>query len=114
MPTEDERVCCLKKPENCLRNMPGFDICVLNEQVLRLAVAHRNDLLGQRNLRDGNSVEERNRSLRHAAYRQLTLMRYGRLGEGVRMVIPSCCVWKIRRFFPDPNGFYEGFRAARI
>lgn len=50
------------------------------------------------------------RSLRHAAYRQLSWWVHGYLGKSIWRVIPSCVVKKIRAEFPAQNGLYTGYR----
>ena len=109
MPTQQERKCCGQCHENCKSGAPGFDIIVLDRQVLRVAMAHRNDLLAEDNLRPNAPVEEVNKTYCHAAYRQYILLHHGKLGIGNRRVVPSCCVWKIRDTFPDPNNVYVGW-----
>lgn len=52
------------------------------------------------------------RSYRYAAYRLFTYWVHDKLGKGVRKVIPSCAVLKIRERFPDPQGVYTGFKLA--
>ena len=51
-------------------------------------------------------------SFRKAAYRQFVLWRFGKLGRGVRKVVPSYAVLSIRRIYPSPDGQYMGFRES--
>ena len=51
---------------------------------------------------------------RHDGYRQFILWRHGRLGQGVRRVIPSCVVWRIKNRYPDPHNNYTGFIHGRF
>lgn len=88
----------------------NMETLVLDAQVLALGNAYHRDMLG----RYGQPVEEYNKSMRHSAYRNFTLWQHGRLGEGVRRVIPSCCVWRVRDAFPDLHGVYTGFVPGRF
>ena len=81
---------------------------VLDEAVLALARMYRRDVLV---INDEVDVRKGNR---HQAYRQFVLWHHGRLGAGQRMVIPSCCVWRIRDKFPDAFGQYKGFIPSRL
>lgn len=78
--------------------MAHMEIDVLDEGVLRLARAAWNDIFA---VDDNKEPGVEQRQYRHAAYRQFVLWQHGRLGVGNRVVIPSCCVWKIRIKFPD-------------
>lgn len=85
------------------------DLC-LNPQVLAIGQRYHQEMLG----RHGQRMEDYNASMRLAAYRNFILWRHGRLGAGSRRVIPSCCVWRIRRVFPNPQGQYTGFLPNRF
>ncbi|XP_071949147.1 P2X purinoceptor 7-like [Antedon mediterranea] len=108
MPTQVERMCCGYNPDNCTSLLPDFELLVLNEAVLDIARAYRQDVLVAP--LDNNW----SRGHRHTAYRQYILWQHGRLGIGIRRTIPSCCVWKIRDRYPDEFGQYVGFQSARI
>ncbi|XP_069109865.1 P2X purinoceptor 7-like [Argopecten irradians] len=110
MPTDIERKCCDCLPNNCIANRPEMDTLVLDPIVLALGNGYHRDMLG----RHRQPVEEYHSHMRHSAYRNFTLWRHGRLGQGVRRVVPSCCVWQIRTHFPDPTHTYTGFQAHRL
>lgn len=82
---------------------PVLISAVLDREVLRVAMLHRNDLIAEENLGPNATQAEIHHAYRHAAYRQFILSQYGRSGQGVRRVISSCCVWKICNTFPNPN-----------
>ena len=51
---------------------------------------------------------------RWLAYTQFVYWVYGKLGRGVRKIVPACAVHKIRKTFPAPNGIYTGFKFSSI
>ena len=81
---------------------------ILDEAVLALARLYRRDVLV---INDEVDVRKANR---HQGYRQFVLWQHGMLGAGQRMVVPSCCVWRIRDKFPDAFGQYTGFKPSRL
>lgn len=85
-----------------------FNLLILDELVLQIAQMYRQDVLAL------PQDVDYNKSKRHAGYRQFILWHHGRLGVGVRRVIPSCCVWAIRDKFPDQFGQYRGFVPSRL
>ena len=44
------------------------------------------------------------RRMRKNAYRSVVFFLRGRLGEGVRIVVPACVKDNIRKMFPNPEG----------
>lgn len=107
MPTQIENKCYCTRRMGCITTQPLFHQLVLDAEVLDIAIRYREDVLVLENPRN-------NENFRHAAYRQYILWQHGRLGQGNRRVIPSCCVLAIRRRYPSPNGIYTGFRPARL
>lgn len=111
MPTLLENKCCDQPPQYCISRLPHMDLYILNAGNLRLARRVWNDLRAEV---DAIEEGETNRQFRHAAYRNFVVWQYGILGPGNRVVIPSCCVTKVREVYPDPNGIYVGFIPVRV
>lgn len=107
MNTEMERLCCGQTPENCVSRMAHVDLYILDEELLRLALAYWNEKHG---IEEPQEHREAQRQYRHAAYRQFLAWMNDRIFEGNRSVIPSCCIWRIRETFPDPSGHYAGLK----
>ena len=101
-----------KKGQKTLKNSWLFffqemDLYVLDPGVLGISCLYRAELIAA-------EIQHSNRGRRHDAYRQYVLWRHGRLGAGVRRVIPSCVVWRIRRQYPSHDGIYKGFLPSRL
>ena len=102
MATEVENKCCKHGLNRCITQTdPFIDLC-LNRNVLGVNMRVREDELA-------NLEDRSNANYRHYSYRNYIYWRFGRLGRGQRMVVPSCCVLKIRSNFPSPDGIYRGF-----
>ncbi|XP_069109769.1 uncharacterized protein [Argopecten irradians] len=110
MPTDLERKCCSCLPRNCVSQRLELETLVLDPQVLALGHRYHRDMLGRARER----VDNYNKSMRHSAYRNFTLWRHGRLGQGKRKVIPSCVIRKIRNKFPSSTNTYTGFQPGRF
>lgn len=100
MPTDVERKCCGQQHDSCISMLPHMEVYILQEGVLRLARRIWNDVRAVEDLPDPG---ESNKKFCYAAYRQYVVWQYGALGAGHRVVISSCCVWKIRNCYPDPH-----------
>lgn len=108
MPTQAERICCGRPADQCQSQSLNFQLLFLDESVLTLAQMYRQDDLALPQEKDYNKGK------RHAAYRQFIMWHHGRLGVGVRKVIPSCCVWAIRDKYPDHYGQYVGYIPSHL
>ena len=102
MPPDKERVCCKQRHLWRSRTSAFQNIC-LDSDNLAIAIRSLADTYIFTPIYD-------NRAMRHAAYRQYIMWIHGHLGKGHQKVIPSCCIWKVRKHYPSPNGPYTGFK----
>lgn len=106
MPTDQERKCCDQEPVNCVSLLPHFSQYCFEEGFIRIHRQYREDITALGHTREPG---DDNREYRYGAYRHFIYWQHGSLGQGNRLVIPSCCVCRIRDKFPDPQGHYTGF-----
>uniref|UniRef100_A0A673CQC6 P2X purinoreceptor 7 intracellular domain-containing protein n=1 Tax=Sphaeramia orbicularis TaxID=375764 RepID=A0A673CQC6_9TELE len=106
MATDAERKCCGQGPDHYISKLPHFELYCLEDGYLRLHRQYRNDVLVVGEPREPG---DDNRQFRYAAYLQYIFWQHGALSQGNRHVIPSCCVWRVRDKYPDPQGQYTGF-----
>ena len=109
MPTEQEQLCCRRRHGPCIliTNAEQLEQFVFSREVLIVALRIMNNDYAYDDEPDNNN-------LRHVAYRQYIMYKFGRLGAGNRCVIPSCVVVQIRERYPSQNGQYTGFRPVRF
>ena len=102
MPTDKEQVCC-KERRHCRSRTGQFQSICVDSDNLSTAIRILADTYVFTPTYD-------NRAMWHAAYRQHVMWQHGHLGKGHRRVIPSCCVWKVRKHYPSPNGVYTFYK----
>ena len=102
MPRDKERACCKEKRLCRSITRPFQNICVDSDNLATVI----------RSLADTYVFTPvyNNKEMRHAAYRQYIMWQHGHLGKGHCKVIPSCCVCKIRKHYPSPDGNYTGYK----
>lgn len=92
-------VCCGKLPLNCHTLDPMFTEGCLSQFALEIGQICYANFRAQ-------APRFNNENLRFIAYRNYIAWIHGKLGKGNRKPVPSCCVLKIRKSYPDPNNRY--------
>lgn len=98
---DKEKKCCRER--HCISRTERCQNMVTDNDVVNAAANTYNDVTVRKKDLD-------NRTLRHAAYRNFVMWHYGHLGKNIRVVIPSCVVWLIRRKWPSADGIYTGYK----
>jgi hypothetical protein len=119
MPTDIESVCCTEDKDIQLKaNDCG---CIVNHSTFINHIVSQDGLKILRHIilqNSTNNLKRRelkktltNKSYRYLAYRQFVywVNSWKNLGKGVRIVIPSCAVNKIRECYPEDSNIYVGF-----
>ena len=116
MTTYTESLCCQdtnKVPEElfegkkCITKSSGLRMVCLEKLVLHASLSALNHL-------PGDSMENRdNGSYSFAGYKQYTFWEHHYLGKGVRKVIPSYAVWRMRNEYKADNDVYVPFMESK-
>ena len=116
MNAEVESLCCRDTNDipdnyfqgyNCVTESEDFQTVCLSEPVLKTAISAINHYKNE-------SLELNERSFRFAAYKQYIFWIYNYLGKGIRKVIPSCVVWKIRDKFKLDDEVFVPFKESEL
>ena len=97
MPTENKKVCCKEK-----------HLCRSTSAVFQYVFVDSDNVATVRQSLADTYVftpTYDHQGMRHAAYWQYVMWQHGHL-----RVIPSCCVWEIRKHYPLVNGTYTGYK----
>lgn len=117
MPTERESLCC-REVEPCVELLGQRNSCITETEDFRSACFCEASLKATLVLMRYTKGLTRpldhydNRVYRYAAYRSFTAYVHGRLGQGIRKIIPACAVTAIRQTWPSENGIYRGYLNA--
>uniref|UniRef100_A0AAX7VVE1 P2X purinoceptor n=1 Tax=Astatotilapia calliptera TaxID=8154 RepID=A0AAX7VVE1_ASTCA len=103
----EEELCCRRTEGTCITSSPLFGQLVLRRSLLEAVLLYQDPL--------SPSVKKlQTAALRHCAYREYISWRFGVPPNDTHPAIPSCCVWRIRREYPSPDGQYSGFRPVKM
>uniref|UniRef100_A0A667YFC9 P2X purinoceptor n=1 Tax=Myripristis murdjan TaxID=586833 RepID=A0A667YFC9_9TELE len=102
-----EHLCCRRTDGPCITSAPLFERLVLRRDVLEAVLMYRDPLCAP-------AGEGLTAVLRHCAYGQYISWRFGVPPADSHPAVPSCCVWRIREEYPNPDGRYSGFRPAKV
>ncbi|XP_006797812.1 P2X purinoceptor 7 [Neolamprologus brichardi] len=103
----EEELCCRRTEGTCITSSPLFGQLVLRRSLLEAVLLYQDPL--------SPSVKKlQTAALRHCAYREYISWRFGVPPNDTHPAIPSCCVWRIRREYPSPDGQYSGFRPVTM
>jgi hypothetical protein len=95
--------CCGRTP--CLTMHHTFHQLALSPDVIEVA-----NILNW-SVQFNNVATYETRIFRNQAYRNIILWMWSKLGAGIRRVLPSCCVARIRWKYPAPDNVYTGYES---
>lgn len=108
---QEHRQCCqLMELNKSVVLKPGT--CILDDKSFVDAITNKWTIGLMNEIDFGVEVpaEEQQSCLRFGCYRLASNLLYGYLGSGNRRALPVCVENFIKQTFPDPQGFYVGFK----
>ncbi|XP_033829104.1 P2X purinoceptor 7 [Periophthalmus magnuspinnatus] len=96
-----EALCCRVAPGPCISTSGLFERLVLWRTLLESCLQYEDPL---------GAPSRSARELRHCAYAQYILWRFGPTPSHATPIIPRCCVQIIRERYPSHDGHYSGVR----
>ena len=120
MESELESYCCTESSlivetvigqtgKTCVTYVEMFQKAIEDEEMLKLQA---NGLVDIKRHEDGTIRQDSLRFTAYSTFLQICNLRF--CGKGVRYVLPSCVVRRIRELFPSPDGQYRDFMPGLI